>query len=69
VRNESGSDIFNWGPRPAEAQQLVNKMKAENADFETIKVALQNWHNNDKGLSLCRGLNTLFKQTMTPQGK
>jgi hypothetical protein len=69
VRNESGSDIFNWEPRPAEAKQLVNKMKAENADFETIKVALQNWYNNDKGLSLCRELNTLFKQTMTPQGK
>jgi hypothetical protein len=60
VRNESGDDIFNWGPRPKGAQELMAKMKADNADFETIKIALQNWYNNDKGSSLCRELSEYF---------
>lgn len=60
VRNESGDDIFNWGPRPKGAQELMDTMRAGNADFETIKIALQNWYNNDKGLSLCRELSEYF---------
>lgn len=52
VRDENGQDIFNWGPRPKGAQQLMDKMKAENADFETTKIALQNWYNKDKGVSI-----------------
>jgi len=52
VRDENNKDIFHWGPRPKEAQELMNKMKAENADFETTKIALQNWYNKDKGASL-----------------
>ncbi|HRN55185.1 MAG TPA: thioredoxin family protein [Agriterribacter sp.] len=60
VRDESGNDIFNWGPRPKGAQELLDKMKADNADFETIKIALQNWYNQDKGLSLCRELAEYF---------
>lgn len=52
VRDEEQNDIFTWGPRPQEAQSLMAKLKAENADFETIKTALQNWYNSDKGASL-----------------
>ena len=60
VRNENGNDLFVWGPRPKGAQELLDKMKADNADFETTKIALQNWYNNDKGMSFCRELSAYF---------
>lgn len=52
VRDEKGNDLFVWGPRPMQAQELMDNMKAVNADFETSKIALQNWYNEDKGISL-----------------
>lgn len=61
VRNETGNDLFTWGPRPAEAQQLMEKLKAENADFATMKIELQNWYNNDKGKSLQAELKELLR--------
>ena len=60
VRDEKGNDIFNWGPRPKGAQALMEKMKAENVDNGTIKIALQNWYNNDKGVSLYSELSEIF---------
>jgi len=60
VRDETGNDIFNWGPRPKGAQEIVDRMKAANADFETTKIVLQNWYNNDKGVSLCKELINYF---------
>ncbi len=52
VRDEVGKDIFVWGPRPAAAQHLMNNLKAEGADFERIKIEVQNWYNANKGRSL-----------------
>ena len=48
-RDATGTDLFTWGPRPAGAQELMNNLKAENAEFERIKIELQNWYNADKG--------------------
>lgn len=56
VRDESGNDLLVWGPRPKGAQELMDRMKADNADFETTKIALQHWYNEDKGVSLCKEL-------------
>jgi len=60
VRDTNGNDIFGWGPRPHGAQELMDRMRADNADFETIKIALQNWYNQDKGVSLCKELMVYF---------
>lgn len=60
VRDEKGNDLFSWGPRPKQAQELMDKMKALNADFETSKIALQNWYNEDKGMSLNSELTQCF---------
>ncbi len=49
IRNLEGKDLALWGPRPQEAQELFEKMKAENLDFETQKEQLQNWYNKDQG--------------------
>jgi len=52
IRDAEGKDLATWGPRPAECQVLFDKLKADGADFETQKVALQNWYNTDKGHSV-----------------
>lgn len=51
VRNEKGEDIFYWGPRPKEGQELYLSLKERKADFEEVKVAIQNYYNGDKALS------------------
>src|SRR5699024_8521668 len=49
IRDEDGSDLFTWGPRPVPAQQLRERLNASGADFETVNLQLQNWYNKDKG--------------------
>lgn len=51
VRNKNGEDIFHWGPRPVEGQALYLSLKERNADFEEVKIAIQNYYNADKALS------------------
>lgn len=60
VRDAFGVDLFIWGPRPQGAQDLVDRMKITNADFEEVKLALQHWYNEDQGRSLCKELSDLF---------
>ncbi|WP_207534464.1 thioredoxin family protein [Desertivirga arenae] len=60
VRDENGTDIFNWGPRPAKAQELFDQLKANKADFEEMKIALQHWYNEDKGQSLMNELKEFY---------
>ncbi|MFA4868437.1 MAG: thioredoxin family protein [Pedobacter sp.] len=57
VRDEVGKDLLNWGPRPAECQVIYTELTALKADFETIKIELQKWYNQDKGKSLQQELN------------
>jgi hypothetical protein len=52
VRNEAGQDLLVWGPRPAASQELYDRLKAEHADDEELKLQLQWWYNEDKGVSL-----------------
>lgn len=61
VRDHQGNDIFTWGPRPNGAQQLMEELKAANADFEMIKMELQQWYNTDKGQELFSELLGFFK--------
>ncbi|MFD2874142.1 thioredoxin family protein [Mucilaginibacter ximonensis] len=60
VRDEHGADIFNWGPRPKPAQQLRDTLKAADASYDVINNALQQWYNQDKGVSLCEELLTRY---------
>ena len=52
VRRENGADLLVWGPRPAQCQLLYDKLKAEKADEEEVKLQLQWWYNEDKAKSL-----------------
>lgn len=60
VKNENGEDLFRWGPRPKDAQQLFLKLHAENAVFDEMKTALQKWYNKDKGEAFQEELLHLF---------
>ena len=51
VQDLSGKDLFTWGPRPAACQVVYDELKAQNADFDAMKIALQNWYNHDEGQS------------------
>lgn len=52
IRNESNEDLAVWGPRPKDCQVVFQQLKDENADFEAMKVALQNWYNHNKGVDI-----------------
>jgi hypothetical protein len=49
VRNSMGEDLFVWGPRPQECQELHHTLRAQDVTFEELKTALQQWYNTDKG--------------------
>jgi len=61
VRNEAGEDLIVWGPRPAQCQILYNGLLAEKAPFETIKVELQKWYNDNDGKDLQLEIESLLK--------
>jgi Thioredoxin len=52
IRNEAGDDLATWGPRPADCQVIYKKLSDEKADFETVKVTLQKWYNENKGVDI-----------------
>ena len=60
VRNESGNDLFTWGPRPRPAQKLREQLVADHAEYEVIASALQQWYNQDKGKAFNEELLALF---------
>ena len=60
IRDAQGRDLGVWGPRPQGAQDLFQKMKAEEADFEKIKEDLQKWYNDDAGAGIQREIIALL---------
>jgi hypothetical protein len=64
VRNAQNKDILVWGPRPSGAQTLFNELKAAEASFEEVKVKLQNWYNDDKGLQIQNEITQALKAAL-----
>ena len=64
IRDADGKDLGSWGPRPATCQVLYNRLKKEQAPFETVKVELQNWYNQNKGKDLQEELLAVLVETM-----
>lgn len=52
ARDSDGNNLFVWGPRPEKAQELFLSLKEKNADFEELKIALQEWYNENKGVAI-----------------
>jgi len=44
--------LAHWGPRPAEAQAVINNLKAANATMEEMKEKLHLWYGRNKGQAL-----------------
>jgi len=62
VRDANGEDLFDWGPRPKEAQEIYMSQRADNSlSDEEKKRTLQNWYNKDKGTTIQQELNKLLK--------
>lgn len=61
IRNADEEDLYTWGPRPKEAQELYQKLVENKADFETMKVELQKWYNADKGKSIQQEFISMLK--------
>lgn len=62
VRDKNGNDIFSWGPRPKECQEIFLTNKAdETKTSEQKKIELQAWYNKDKGKAIQEEILQLFK--------
>lgn len=64
VRDEAGKDLFHWGPRPKEGQEMYLGLAAKKADFEVIKNAIQTYYNADKSLSTQSEIVALLNATV-----
>lgn len=62
VRNTHNEDLFVWGPRPTACQEIFQEMRNNKLPIEEQKVILQNWYNNDKGVSIQAELNERISQ-------
>lgn len=60
-RDKNGRDLFTWGPRPVQAQQLYDQLRADVLNLSTLKVKLQEWYNQNKGVDLCQEITALLK--------
>ncbi len=49
---ETNELLAHWGPRPAEAQAVINDLKAANADMTEIKEKLHLWYAKNRGVAV-----------------
>lgn len=50
--DEDGDELFQWGPRPKEAQELVARLKAEGKTKEEFLEQLHLWYGRNRGKEL-----------------
>jgi len=50
--DKNGNEIFRWGPRPKEAQQLVTRLKSEGMEHDAFVEQLHLWYARNKGVAL-----------------
>jgi hypothetical protein len=50
--DENGNELFQWGARPREAQELVNRLRSEGMSKEKFLEQLHLWYGRDRGKSL-----------------
>ena len=50
--DENGDELFQWGPRPKEAQELVTRLKAEGKTKEEFLEQLHLWYGRNRGKEL-----------------
>lgn len=50
--NDNGDELFIWGPRPKEAEELINKLKSENTPKDVMIEKLHLWYGKNRGKAL-----------------
>lgn len=63
--NENGDELFQWGPRPKEAIELIAKAKSDGKTKEEFLEMLHLWYGRDRGKSLEREFIFLLNQILT----
>ena len=63
--DENDNELFRWGPRPAEAQNLYTKLKNEGLKKSDINKELHLWYGRNKGKEVELELIPLVKKTAT----
>lgn len=53
-KDMDGNDLFVWGPRPARAQEIMDKSKEGFYDKSLATTLIQKWYNQDKGQQIIR---------------
>jgi hypothetical protein len=61
IADAENMGIATWGPRPAGCQLLYEQLVKDQVVMEQQKIALQQWYNADKGVSLQQELVVIFK--------
>ena len=53
VLDDQGKQVYEWGPRPTDAQKLLQDWKAnpQGKDWEAFELELHTWYARDKGQS------------------
>lgn len=59
--NETGKELFRWGPRPAAAAEIIRQAKAEGLEKEEMYNKLHLWYAKDRGKHLQAEFVTLLK--------
>lgn len=62
VRDEFGNDLFVWGPRTENCQQEFLNLKKTELSEADQKAKLQEWYNNDSGVSFQTEFTQILKQ-------
>ena len=60
IADHENNELAVWGPRPVGCQLLYNQLLQDHVEMEQKKIALQQWYNDDKGVSLQKELIAIF---------
>jgi len=65
VLDENNEELFNFGPRPKELQELFYQMKANAIDNNSIKEEMHRWYAKDKTITTQYEIFKLLKENVT----
>ncbi len=61
----NGNELFQWGPRPKAAVELITKLKAEGKTKEEFLEELHLWYGRNRGVEIQKELTDLIKSTVS----
>lgn len=60
----TGNQLGVWGPKPKEAQQIVDDAKRDGVPHDDYVITLQNWYNQNKTISMQQELWTFLRDLL-----